>query len=188
LLGLGHRRDPTPRYRRDGKTGKPADEVGPQYCGVGHDDGSPVVADDSGLLRPELVDECDDVADEVEYRILVDRIGAVGGAVAALVRRDYAVSSSRERVNLVPPGVPGLRPAVQEQDEGPIALLGDVHGESIEPDVAAGYQDSLLDRSGVGRLDQSEWGLRRYFSPVAARWQRRITSGSSASAREISPV
>src|SRR5882757_11536422 len=112
------------------------------------------------------MDECDDVADQVEYRILVNGIRAVGGAVAALVRRDYAVSSGRERVDLVPPGVPGLRPAVQEQDKGPIALLGDVHVDSIEPDVAVGYQDSLLDGSGVGRLDQSEWGLRRYFSPV----------------------
>src|SRR5207302_315572 len=28
----------------------------------------------------------------------------------------------------------------------------------------------------------------RYYSAVAARWQRRITSGSSASVREISPV
>jgi hypothetical protein len=81
------------------------------------------VTDDSGLLLPQFMDECDDVADEVEYRILVHGIGAVGGAVAALVRRDYAVSSCRERADLVPPGVPGLRPAVQEQDEGALALV-----------------------------------------------------------------
>src|SRR6266852_6912859 len=132
------------------------------------------------------MDECDDVADEVEYRILVNGIRAVGGAVAALVRRDYAVSSGRERVDLVPPGVPGLRPAVQEQDKGPLAMLGDVHVDSIERDVTVGYQDSLPDRSDAGRWGQSECGLRRYFSPVAARWQRRISSGSSASVREIS--
>jgi hypothetical protein len=77
---------------------------------------------------------------------------------------------------------------VQEQDKGPIALLGDVHVDSPEPDVTVGYQDSLPNRSGAGGLGQSEWGLRRYFSPVAARWQRRITSGSSTSARDISPV
>jgi hypothetical protein len=71
----------------------------------------------------------------------------------------------------------------------PVLLVGcAVRVDPIELDVAVGYQDSRLDRSGVGRLDQSEWGRRRYFSPVAARWQPRITSGSSASAREISPV
>jgi hypothetical protein len=137
---------------------------------------------------PKLMDECDEVADEVEYRIPVNAIRAVGGAVAALVRCDYVVSSSSERVYLVPPGVPRLRPAVQEQDRRTLTLLGDVHVDPVEPDVTVGYQDLLLDRSGVGRLDQFEWGLRRYFSPVAARWQRRITSGSSASAREISRV
>ena len=111
-----------------------------------------------------------EVADEVEYRILVDGIRAVGGAVAALVGRDYAVSRRRERVDLMPPRVPALRPAVQEQDEGPVALLGDVHVDSVERDVKVGYQDSFLDRSDIARLDQFECGLRRYFSPVAARW------------------
>jgi hypothetical protein len=48
------------------------------------------VTDDTGLLLPQFMDECDDVTDEVEYRILVPGIGAVGGPVAALVRRDYA--------------------------------------------------------------------------------------------------
>jgi hypothetical protein len=124
----------------------------------------------------------------VEDRILVNGIRAVGGAVAALIRSDHAVSSGRERVDLVAPGVPSLRPAVQEQDEGPLTLLGDVDVDSVEPDVTVGYQDSFLDRSDIARLDQFEWGLRRYFSPVAARWQRRITSGSSTSARAISLV
>ena len=128
------------------------------------------MADESGLLGPEFTDERNYVADKVEDRILIDGIGAVGGAVAALVRRDHSVSSGRERVDLVPPGVPGLRPAVQEQDKGSAALLGDVHVDSIEADVTVGYQGSLSDRSDTGGLGQSEWGLRRYFSPVAARW------------------
>jgi hypothetical protein len=99
------------------------------------------VTDDGSMLRPEFMDECDDVADEVEDRILLDAIRAVGGAVAALVRCDYVVSSSSECGDLVPPGVPRLRPAVQEQDKGALALLDDVHVDSIQPDVTVGYQD-----------------------------------------------
>jgi hypothetical protein len=128
------------------------------------------VADDSGLLGPELTDERNYVAYKVEDRILVDGIGAVGGSVAALVRRGHSVSNGRERAYLVPPGVPGLRPAVQEQDKGSTALLGDVLVDSIEADVTVGYQGSLSDRSDTGGLGHSKCGLRRYISPVAARW------------------
>ena len=51
------------------------------------------------------------------------RLGAIAGAVAALVERDRAEARSGERRQLVAPRVGELREAVREHDGQPLALL-----------------------------------------------------------------
>ena len=51
----------------------------------------------------ERVEQADDVADEVQLRVLVDRFWRVGLAVAALVGSDDVVARIAECVELVSP-------------------------------------------------------------------------------------
>ena len=94
------------------------------------------MAGNDGSLFAERVQQADDVADHVQLRVLVDRLGAVGLAVAALVRGDSVEAGIGERGDLVPPRVPALREAVAHHDERAAAGLGDVHVDAVRLDGA----------------------------------------------------
>ena len=59
--------------------------------------------DNRGRALLERVHEPDDVADQVEDAVRVDRLGTIGLAVAALVGRDDAETRLRERRYLMAP-------------------------------------------------------------------------------------
>ena len=85
----------------------------------------------TALFLAQGAHEADDIADQVELRISVEVGGRVGASVAALVRRDRAISPFCKRRKLMPPGVPGLREAVAEDHERTLAGLGDMHVDAV---------------------------------------------------------
>lgn len=66
-------------------------------------------------LHAERSDETDHVAHEVEQRVLLDRVAAVGLAVAAHARRHDVEARVGERCEPLAPRVPGFRQAVAEE-------------------------------------------------------------------------
>src|SRR5256712_8570767 len=67
----------------------------------------------------------------MEQGVLIDRLRAIGATVAPLVGRHRVVAGLAEGAKLVPPRVPGLRPAVAQQHERPCTVFGDVHSNAI---------------------------------------------------------
>ena len=61
------------------------------------------MVDDDGPLLAERVEKPDRVADEVELRLLVGPVGALGLAVASLVGSHGVVARVGQRPKLVPP-------------------------------------------------------------------------------------
>jgi hypothetical protein len=55
-------------------------------------------------------------------------------AVATLIWSHYVESRVSECWELVPPGVPALRKTMAEDDQGPLALLNEVHLDAIRVD------------------------------------------------------
>lgn len=78
---------------------------------------APVVADDDGLLAAQVLDDGDDVADEELHLIVFAAFGFVAEVVATLIDGD-AVEVAGEGGHLAAPGVPEVREAVDEEDEG----------------------------------------------------------------------
>jgi hypothetical protein len=103
------------------------------------------VTDEDGLILPELVDQGDRVADEVEQRVSPDVRRLLAAGVAALVRGDDPVPGCRKRPELVSPGVPALGPTVQQEDQRPVSLLGDVRSDPVYFDEAVYERNLYLD-------------------------------------------
>ncbi len=95
---------------------------------------APVMADDDRPLDAERVDHADHVADQMQERVLLDLLGAVGLSVAAHVRRDRMIAGLRQRLQLRPPGVPGFRKPVAEDDERPFARLRQMDADPVRLD------------------------------------------------------
>ena len=66
---------------------------------------------------PEGVEEADHVPHVMEL-VLLHRVGPVRAAVPAHVGRHRMVAGGGQRGELMPPGVPGLRESVAEDDRG----------------------------------------------------------------------
>ena len=77
-------------------------------------------------------DDAGDVGGEGEGVVAARRL--VGGAVAAQVHRGDAVAGVGEAGQLVAPGPPELREAVQQHHERPLALLGHVEAGAVGGD------------------------------------------------------
>jgi hypothetical protein len=94
------------------------------------------VAHDDGRLRPDRVEDADDVAHEVELRVVLDRGRRRRGAVAPLVGGDDVPAGVRERPELVAPRPPALREPVQQQDDRPAVRprLREVERQAAELD------------------------------------------------------
>ena len=82
------------------------------------DEPAPVVPDEAHPVASERIGEGDDVAGEAVEGVALKTLRLVAEVVAALVRRDDAQSGGGERPELMPPAVPELRKAVQ-QDRRP---------------------------------------------------------------------
>jgi hypothetical protein len=89
------------------------------------------VPGDDRLLLAERVDKAENIADQVQQRVLVDRLGTVGPAITAHVGRHGVKSSRRQGGELMAPGVPALGKAVTQHDQRTLALLRQVHMNSV---------------------------------------------------------
>ncbi len=76
------------------------------------------------LLLLQCIDEADDVADQVQLRVLVDLCRPVRLPIAALVSSDGVVARLRQGGQLVPPRIPRLGKAMQQQDQRSLPGLG----------------------------------------------------------------
>ena len=128
---------------------------------------APVVAGDHRRFRTQGVEQTHHVADEVQERVLVDGLGPVGLPVPAHVGRHRVEAGLRKRRQLMPPGIPGLREAVAENDQRARPLLGDVHANAVRLDGA------VLDLAH--RLPDSP--TRSWASAITAR-TRSMSAGS----------
>src|SRR6185295_5426328 len=87
-------------------------------CGRIPDDGrTPVVTKQNGLLLGEMIDESKDIRDHVFHVVSLDRGGRVAAAIAANIRHHYAITGLAYRSDLVPPRIPGLRPAMNHEHQ-----------------------------------------------------------------------
>src|SRR5262249_46588034 len=93
--------------------------------------GADVVAGDHPLPGTQSVDETHDVADVIEYRILLHLLRTVAAPIAAQVGGHRTESSLRQCRELMPPGIPAFRKAVAEDDERALTLLGHVQADAV---------------------------------------------------------
>ena len=136
-----HAAGPTPPDPDDAVP--PAEEIGPPQGRMPCDRRAPVVADDdrfrfAAILFADRLHQFGHVAHQVEQRVLVDRLGRFGATVAAHVGRHAAEARGADRLQLMPPRIPALRPAVREQHQG----------------AAAGFGVAHMDVVGFGRLER----------------------------------
>ena len=88
VVGLRHdggRADRTAWPERDTEADHAAEAVGAQQRCMPRHRRAPVVTGDDRLLGTQGVEQTDHVADQMKERVLVDRLGAIGPAVAAHV-------------------------------------------------------------------------------------------------------
>src|SRR5215207_9593572 len=106
------------------------------------DNPAPVVPDEAHAVASERIGEGDDVAGEAVESVALKTLRLVAEVVAALVRRDDAQSGGGERPKLMPPAVPELRKAVQQD---PRPALG-----------RAGFDDMQVERADAPARMRSE--------------------------------
>jgi hypothetical protein len=82
------------------------------------------MAGDHRCLGAQCVKQAHHVANQVQECVILDLVWPVGFAIATHVGRHDLEPRLRERLELMAPGVPGLRKAVTENDQRSRALLG----------------------------------------------------------------
>ena len=124
-----------------------------------------------GLRRAQGADERDDVAHQVEHRVVGDVVGRRGRAEATLVGRDHVEPGICQRLHLVAPRICRLRKPVEEHHQRPPgtgADLDDPHRDAVQ------LQDPPLHRR---RLDGPA-RRRAVASPPANRpWRSGVCQG-----------
>ena len=80
--------------------------------------------DEAHPIASERIGEGDDVAGEAVEGVALKTFRLVAEVVAALVRRDDAQSGGGERPELMPPAVPELRKAVQQDRRRAVRRAG----------------------------------------------------------------
>jgi hypothetical protein len=89
------------------------------------------MADHDRVLRLQRIQEADEIADQMEDGVLIDRLRLVALAVAAHVRGDHMEAGRGERIDLVTPGIPAFRKAVAQQHRRALALLDDIQADAV---------------------------------------------------------
>ena len=95
------------------------------------------MADDHGGRLAKRLDHADAVAGQVDDAVGLDLLGRFGRPIAPDVDGGRPVTGGGEGHELVPPRVPRLGEAVDEQDEGPLAHLGHVDAHAVGIDIVA---------------------------------------------------
>ena len=103
-----------------------AEAVGAQKRRLPCDRGADVVAGDYRPLRTQSVNETHDVADIIENRILLYLRRTIASPIATQVGSHRTEPGIRQRLKLMPPGIPALGKAVAQDDKRAFSLLGHV--------------------------------------------------------------
>jgi Superinfection immunity protein len=83
-----------------------------------------VVAGDHRLLNSQSVEQTHDIANVMEYGVLLHLLRSVASAIAMEVGRHRAEPALRERPKLMPPRIPALGKAVAEDDRAATDMSG----------------------------------------------------------------
>jgi para-nitrobenzyl esterase len=98
----------------------------PHKGGVPHDGSAPIVAQQYGAtVRAQRFGDTGHVGDHALHCIGFDRMRLVGAAVTAHIDRAGREAGLRDGADLMPPGIPGLRKAMDHDHERPAAFEGD---------------------------------------------------------------
>jgi hypothetical protein len=132
-----------------------AKAVGAHQRGTPRHRCAPIVAGDDRLLGAERIEQPDHVADQVEERVLVDRLRPVGPAVTAHVGGHGMEPRLGECRELMAPGIPGFGKAVAQEDERPRTGFGEVHADAIGLDGAMRHfgRHGLDSHAGIPAID-----------------------------------
>ena len=169
VVGLRHRRrraNSAARSKRNAKADHATEPVGPQERRVPRHRGSPIVADDYGLIRSESVEQPHHVADHVEKRVFLDFFRPVGLAISPHIGGHRVIAGFRERLQLMTPRIPGLRKAVTENNQRPGARFGEMNAEAVRFDRAMRQFDHSVPRRAFnGRSRCGAWSADRTAPP-----------------------
>jgi hypothetical protein len=114
------------------------------------------VTGDYRLFGAERVEQSYNIADHVKQSVLVDRLRGVGPAIAPHVRRDRPEPDLGEGGELVPPGVPGFRKAMAQQDERTFACFGQVYADTVGCDGAVRhFRHGLHSHTRIAAIDRN---------------------------------
>jgi hypothetical protein len=102
------------------------------------------VADDDRLLLTHRLDQRHVVGDVTQHAVVLDRRRRRRPAVPAHVDGDGPVAGGGQRRQLVAPGVPRFREAVDEQHQRPLPLLYHVQADAV------GGHDPMFHAGDVG--------------------------------------
>ena len=102
---------------------------------------APIVADENCLVDMQVIEQADQVAGQMLEVVGLDRSGAIGRAVAALIRRDHADAGRRKRLDLMPPRERDLRPAMAQHQRRRVSLW---------PRLVVAHADAV----GLGELER----------------------------------
>src|SRR3990167_5467724 len=78
---------------------------------------APVMADNDRRIIAERIYEADDILADFDLIVGLDLARLVGLAITTHVRRDHMIAGLGDRIELVAPGIPGFRKAMQKQDK-----------------------------------------------------------------------
>src|SRR5215469_845065 len=112
---------------------------------------------DDSLLFAQCMNQADDVGCEMRYVVRFNCLRRVRLPVSALIGSHDVITRLRELGYLVPPGVPGFRPAMAEDDERPCALFSQMHADSVALNEAViyGHEDLQEQPRSTGWADLS---------------------------------
>lgn len=181
-----HRGAPAARVRHRGHR-EPAHQLGPHHGGGPREVSAQVVSHERRVGLAEGAHDAGDVEGQVGGVVPPRR--TVAAAHPAQVHGHRAVPGVRERRQLMPPGPPELREAVQQQHQRPVAHLGDVEARAvgrhiavdprtIEADGGGGIRDGHADERATDLVScpTPGGGASRSGGRTPSPWTRRWTS------------
>lgn len=89
------------------------------------------MTNDHSLLFSKPLDKPNDVANQMKDGVVIDRLRCISSAVAPLIRRHNSVTGIRQRMDLMPPGIPGLGKPMTEHHKRSTPGLNIVHIDPV---------------------------------------------------------
>lgn len=121
---------------RNAEAGDRGDAVGVQQGRIPHHDSTPVMAHPGGTLGADVVEQSYQVRGQLVDVVVLDRFGARGTPVAALIGGQHVVAGLGKHRDLVPPGIGQFGEAVGQYHHRrtPLAGLGHAQPHAVGVD------------------------------------------------------